>query len=157
MPNVRFDQDMSDARPAIRWINYMGDSEAMAAVNLIGPYADVAARNRDLRRLENLPLGATEYNGGREFTTATMSEAAERYAVQPERVANVTTQRGFHAAFFGYREETDEDETVCLHAGDGEHDCDDPTAEATCRFDQGGDPPMNAIDVYGAQPPAAQS
>lgn len=28
---------------------------------------------------------------------------------------------------------------VCLLAGDGEHDCDDPTAEASCRYEQGGD------------------
>lgn len=99
-----------DRRPAIRFIDYMGGREEMEAVCIVGPYADAETRNRDLRRLESLPLGAPEFNGGVQFFPATMAEAVgdrgwSLFVVEPARVAGAATVRGFFAAFGGYEED----------------------------------------------------
>ena len=104
---------MTDTRPAIRWINYMSGREDMERTNIIGPYETVAARNADLARLENLPLGNRAYNGGQLFFPATMAEAVgepvwELLVVEPAQVAKVHNQRAFHAAFSGYDDEPEE-------------------------------------------------
>ncbi len=93
--------------PAIRFHNFMGDSEDMNACNLVGPYPDVDARNADLRRLRSLPLGGPEFSGGQQYEAATMGDARGEPGwglriVDPARVAGVVSQRGFHAAFGGY-------------------------------------------------------
>ena len=100
-----------DDRPAIRWINYMSGREEMEARLVVGPYDTVEARDTDLDRLRNLPLGDDCYYGGQEFDAATMAEAGDGYwdeTVSPAQVAAATTMRGFHAAFDGDDEELDE-------------------------------------------------
>lgn len=110
---------MTDTRPAVRFIDYMS-SDSLDFTNIIGPYENASARNRDLARIENLALGAPEYNGGQQFASATMADAVGEIGwslrvVEPAQVTEVTTQRSFHAAFFGYEEETDEDAQVDPH------------------------------------------
>lgn len=104
---------MTDTRPAIRWINYMSGREEMERTNLIGPFATISDRNRELARLESLPLGSRAYNGGQQYFHATMAEAVgqrvwDYEVVEPTQVAKATTQRGFHAAFSGYDDEPEE-------------------------------------------------
>ncbi len=106
--------------PAIRFINYMCDREEMEAVHIIGPYASAADRNRDLQRLENLPLGAPEYNGGVEFFAATMAEAVGEpgwslHVAEPGKVAASTTVRGFFADFNGWPDEDDDEPVDDIH------------------------------------------
>lgn len=103
-----------DQRPAIRFINYMSGREECEAVHIVGPYGSAEARNRDLQRLECLPLGASEYHGGVELFAATMAEAVGElgwslYVAEPAKVAGSTTIRGFFANFSGYPEEDDDD------------------------------------------------
>ena len=98
---------MNDTRPTIRWINYMGDREDMERVHLIGPYSSREARNADLHRLANLPLGDRRFHGGQTFHTATMAEAVGQRVwdyeiVEPTQVATATSQRRFHALYSGY-------------------------------------------------------
>ncbi len=102
-----------DGRPAIRFVNYMGDREEMEAVHVVGPFDSVEARNAELQRLAGLPLGAPEYNGGVEFFPATMAEAVgERgwslHVVDAQQVADAASIRGFFAAFHGDDEEDDD-------------------------------------------------
>lgn len=101
---------VTDSRPAIRWINYMSGRDRMEAVNLIGPYDNTAARDTDLYRLENLPLGAPEYHGGQEFMAVTYREGDTWYdeLVSPAQVAHATTVRGFHNVYDGYAEDDDD-------------------------------------------------
>jgi hypothetical protein len=98
---------VTDTRPAIRWENFMGDREDYERIHLIGPYETVGARNRDLARLESLPLGSHSYRGGQRFHHATMAEAVgqrgwDHQIVPPQQIAKATSIRGFHAAFSGY-------------------------------------------------------
>jgi hypothetical protein len=109
--------DSTKSMPAIRFVDYMSGREEMEAVHIIGPYEDAEARNRDLHRLETLPLGAPEFNGGVEFFAATMAEAVgERnwslFIVESTKVAAANTVKGFFAAFHGYAEEDDNAEFV---------------------------------------------
>jgi hypothetical protein len=104
---------VADTRPAIRWINYMSGREEMERTNLIGPFDSIDDRNRELARLEALPLGNRAYNGGQRFFHATMAEAVgqrvwDYEVVEPAQVAQATTQRGFHAAFADYEDEPED-------------------------------------------------
>lgn len=90
--------------PAIRFTDYMGGYEEMHAVNLIGPYPSVQARDADLERLRGLPLGKVEFHGGQTYDPASMADARgdDVTVVAAPRVARAGTQREFHAAFYGY-------------------------------------------------------
>ncbi|GIM88820.1 hypothetical protein [Paractinoplanes toevensis] len=103
---------MSDTRPAIRLIDYMS-SDSLDFTNIIGPYGSVEARNRELVRLELLPLGAPEFYGGQQYAPATMADAVGELCWSlrignPAEVAKATTQRGVHHALHGWDDE-DED------------------------------------------------
>lgn len=103
---------MPDDRPAIRFIDYMGDREDMEAVKLIGPYPTIADRNRDLARLASLPLGCPRYRGGQQFIHATLADQRGDWfidrTVEPAQIAEASTVRGFHAAYSGWEDEPDE-------------------------------------------------
>lgn len=108
-----------DTRPAIRWINYMSDREEMESIYLIGPFESVEERNRELWRLESLPLGEPEYHGGQEFMAATMADAGNDdwfdEVVAPGQVAKASTMRGFHNLYAGYPENEDEPDPYAPH------------------------------------------
>jgi hypothetical protein len=91
----------------------MGDREDYERIKLIGPFASIGDRNRELARLESLPLGSRAYNGGQEYEHTTMARArGERCwdyeVVEPAQMAKATTQRGAHAAYSGYDDEPEE-------------------------------------------------
>lgn len=96
----------------IRFENFMGDRDDHAEVNLIGPFPDAGARARELARLEALPLGASEFNGGYLFHADTDSPAGADRVVEPATVAAATTIRESFAAFFGYEDDDQDDDEV---------------------------------------------
>lgn len=114
-PGFRTAAAFGGGAPAIRWINYMSDRDAMDAWHVVGPYRSVAARDADLARIRVLPPGALEYTGGALFYAGTMPEPDERppgelFVATPEQVAPARTMRGFFALF--------DDDTEEVRAGD---------------------------------------
>lgn len=102
---------MSGYTGAIRFVNYMGDYDDLHEKNLIGPFPDAATLRKELRRLSRLPLGGPELNGGYEFEGAKMDKP--RWGVNvvaPEQVAKAETVKQFFAAYWGYDEETEDEE-----------------------------------------------
>jgi hypothetical protein len=95
----------------LRFENFMGDFDDLAEVNLIGPYPDQSARARELARLDGLPLGGPEYNGGYRFHLHDdITDGAVR-VVAPGDVAAADTINAFFDAFFGWpgEHETEDD------------------------------------------------
>lgn len=94
---------MSTSDAAIKLIDYMGDYDDYHQVNIVGPYGSAADRDADLTRLQQLPLGAPEYNGGYQFLPATMDAAVgDAVVVVPEQVARAGTVEAFFDAFHGW-------------------------------------------------------
>jgi hypothetical protein len=96
---------MASDAPAIEFTDYMGDLDDLHETNLIGPFESEAARNAEWERLNSLPPGAPEYNGGASFSYFPMKYAGPRdRIVAPEGVAGAATLQDFFAAFFGWEE-----------------------------------------------------
>lgn len=81
---------------SIRWTNFFGDYDDYHEVNIIGPYPDRDARNRDLWRLERLPGN----NGDATFETSDSDDSGADNRVTPDVIAKVATFREFVDAFF---------------------------------------------------------
>lgn len=90
--------------------DFMGDLDDLAEVNLIGPFPDDGARIRELARLDALPLGAPEFNGGYRFHLAGYRPREVDCMVSPDVVAGATTIREFFHLFHGLPEEVTETE-----------------------------------------------
>ncbi len=85
----------------IRFEDFMGDLDDLAEVNLIGPFPDAHARAREMHRLESLPLGRPEFNGGYKFHAIRSGPAGADTVVAPEKVADATTIMDFYVRFHG--------------------------------------------------------
>ncbi len=93
----------------IRFEDFMGDQDDLDEVNLIGPFPDPASRARELARLDALPLGAPQFNGGyRFFADRTTADGAD-WVVEPAIVAGATTVKEFFDAFFGWQSDDGDD------------------------------------------------
>lgn len=93
----------------IRFEDFMGDNDDLAEVNLIGPFPDARTRTRELARLDALPLGRPEFNGGYLFHADTDTPIGADRVVEPATVASAATVVEFFHRFFGWPDEpTDE-------------------------------------------------
>jgi hypothetical protein len=92
--------------PAIRYIDHGGDHDDYFQINVIGPYPTDSARNADLHRLEQLPLGDPELNGTSQFFPCRIGTIEADKTVAPEQVADATTLRAFYAAWAGETEDS---------------------------------------------------
>ncbi len=93
----------------IRFEDFMGDHDDLAEVNLIGPFPDAAARAREMARLDALPLGGSEFNGGYLFHADRNHPDGAARVVEPAVVAGAATIREFFDRFFGLPDVPKED------------------------------------------------
>lgn len=75
---------------SIRVINYCGDYDDLHDVNIIGPYPDTAARDRDIRRLAALP----DVDGSLEFEPSQVPPSAALHSCPPEAAADAADLDG---------------------------------------------------------------
>lgn len=95
----------TDDAPAICLLNYMGDLDDLNETNLIGPFDSEVARDAEWKRLDGLPDGGREFNGGVRFAYATMAEQVpSARVVAPGRVAKADSVKAVFDAFFGWED-----------------------------------------------------
>lgn len=106
MPDPIETADDSDKTlpPAIRYVDFGGDYDTYFEIKVIGPYPDASARDRDLRRLESLPLGDPELNGIAQFYADRLGSVQADEVVEPERISRSETLRQFLAHWDGSSE-----------------------------------------------------
>lgn len=75
---------------SIRVVNYCGDYDDLHDVNIIGPYPDTAARDRDIRRLAALP----DIHGSLEFQPSQVAPSAAMHSCTPEATAGAADLEG---------------------------------------------------------------
>lgn len=93
------DRDQSKP-PAIRYVDFGGDYDDYFEINVIGPYPDRTARDRDLARLRNLP----GEDGYAQFFPDRLGSIRADKVVDPARIAAATTMVGFFAGWTGCTE-----------------------------------------------------
>ncbi|MEU8334710.1 hypothetical protein [Micromonospora tulbaghiae] len=83
------------ARPyTIRVVNFCGDEDDLNDFNLIGPYPDAASRDRDIKRLANLP----GVYGSLQFQPSAANPVTASHSCTPDAVAEASDLTGLLVA-----------------------------------------------------------
>lgn len=96
----------------IRVVLYCGDRDDYNLINVIGPYPTPANRDRDLRRLANLP----GVHGDAEFLPSNVTPERADHSCRPQQVADAADWDQVLAAVLGLNTATEDNPDVLAQA-----------------------------------------